>query len=95
LAEVRWSIRAAQDIDRLYRFLAEKDAEVAGRAVEAIQAAGRRLQRFPLLGRLTGDSRRTREVFAAFGDGAYALRYRIDRERVVFIFRVWHSREKR
>lgn len=35
-----------------------------------------------------------REIFLAFGAGAYVLRYRIDGDTVV-ILRTWHSREKR
>lgn len=35
-----------------------------------------------------------REIFLAFGAGAYVLRYRIDGDTVVII-RAWHSREKR
>lgn len=35
-----------------------------------------------------------REIFLAFGAGAYVPRYRIDGDTAV-ILRAWHSREKR
>lgn len=36
-----------------------------------------------------------REIFAAFGAGAYVLRYRINAHGEVVVIRVWHSRELR
>jgi len=36
-----------------------------------------------------------REVFAAFGAGAYVLRYRLDAGRQPVVIRVWHTREWR
>lgn len=36
-----------------------------------------------------------RELFLAFGTGAYVLRYKMDVAGTVVIIRVWHSRENR
>jgi hypothetical protein len=48
----------------------------ARNAVVCIKAAARQLSDFPDLGRGMGDDSGRREIFAAFGAGAYALRYR-------------------
>ena len=36
-----------------------------------------------------------REIFAAFGAGAYVIRYRLDEQGRPVVIRVWHSREWR
>jgi plasmid stabilization system protein ParE len=64
-----------------------------GNAVLCIQAAARQLESFPEIGKLLGDGRR--ELFAAFGAGAYVLRYRLEEGGQPVVIRVWHTREWR
>jgi len=41
-----------------------------------------------------GDALKRRELYLAFGAGAYVLRYILTENNIVVI-RVWHSRERR
>lgn len=93
--EVLWLPEALQDIERLYDFLSPKNAEAAADAVLCIQAAAGRLQAFPEIGRSMDDRSFRREIFAAFGAGAYVLRYRINADGNPVVLRMWHSREHR
>ena len=36
-----------------------------------------------------------RELYVAFGAGAYVIKYRIEAKDSVVIIRIWHSRENR
>jgi plasmid stabilization system protein ParE len=92
MSRVSWLPEALRDIERLYRFLDEKNPLAARNAVLCIQAAAKQLEAFPEIGKPMGDGRR--EIFAAFGAGAYVLRYRLQDGHPIVI-RVWHSREWR
>lgn len=85
---------ALEDVFRLYDFLAERNPEAARRAAVAIKAQARQLEQAPESGSPMDDGER-RQVFLAFGAGAYVLRYRRNREGDVVIVRVWHLRETR
>lgn len=91
---IRWLPEALDDIDRLYRFLIDKDALAAERAMRTISSSADKLQGLPEIGRPMGDDTGRRELIVPFGAGAYVLRYRIHRATVVII-RVWHGREAR
>lgn len=93
MSRVIWLPEALRDIERLYDFLAEKDTRAARNAILCIQAAARQLEFFPEIGKPMGDGRR--ELFAAFGAGAYVLRYRLEQSGKPVVIRVWHSREWR
>ena len=93
--ELVWLPEALADIERLYEFLSGKSPDAAADAILTIQAAAGRLRMHPELGRLMEDRSQRREVFAAFGAGAYVVRYRINRAGNPVIVRVWHSREYR
>jgi plasmid stabilization system protein ParE len=95
VAALVWLPEALDDIERLYAFLAGKNAEAARNAVLCIKAAAQQLEQFPLIGRRMDDETERREIFAAFGAGAYVLRYRPDAQGNVVVIRVWHSRELR
>jgi plasmid stabilization system protein ParE len=94
VANVIWLPEALEDVVRLYDFLAERNPEAARRAAVAIKAQARHLEQSPDSGLPMNDGER-RQVFLAFGAGAYVLRYRRNREDDVVIVRVWHSRETR
>lgn len=92
--KVSWLPEALGDIERLYRFLLERDALAAERAMRTISSGSDKLQDLPEIGRPLDDGTGRRELIIPFGAGAYILRYRIHRNAVVII-RVWHNREPR
>ena len=93
MSRVVWLPEALGDIERLNHFLAAKSPQAARNAVLCIQAAARQLESFPEIGKPLGDGRR--ELFAAFGAGAYVLRYRLGENGWPVVIRVWHTREWR
>lgn len=95
MPEVVWLPEALADIKRLHTFLFDKNPQAARNAILCIQAAARQLETFPEIGRPMHDDRRRREVFAAFGAGAYVLRYRLNEIGQPVVIRVWHTREWR
>jgi plasmid stabilization system protein ParE len=95
VANIVWLPEALDDIERLYDFVAEKNSQAARSAAACIKAATRQLSQFPEIGRRMDDDTGRREIFAAFGAGAYVLRYRINAHGDVVVIRVWHSRELR
>lgn len=95
MANIVWLPEALDDIERLYDFVAEKNVQAAQGVATCIKAATRQLGQFPELGRSMDDDTGRREIFAAFGAGAYVLRYRINARGEVVVIRVWHSRELR
>ena len=95
MATVVWLPEALDDIERLHSFLLKKNPVAARNAVVCIKAAANQLTEFPDFGRGMDDDSGRRQIFAAFGAGAYVLRYRIDARGYVVVIRVWHSREMR
>jgi plasmid stabilization system protein ParE len=51
MPEVIWLPEAVADVERLYRFLADKNPQAARNAALCIQAAARQLETFPEIGR--------------------------------------------
>ena len=94
MATLKWLPEALNDVERLYRFLNEQNPKAAMRAAETILQGAKLLKKSPRIGRPMPDEAKKRELFVAFGAGAYVLRYRLDAE-VVIVIRVWHSREDR
>ena len=95
MAEVKWLPEAVEDVGRLHAFLLDKDQQAAARAAQCILDGTRQLEKFPKIGRPMDDESGRRELFVAFGAGAYVLRYRLDPGEAVVVIRVWHSREIR
>ena len=89
-----WLPEAADDIERLFEFLVEKNPVAAARAARTILSGAERLLLQPEQGRRLDDETGRRELFLPFGAGAYVLRYRLHYETIVVV-RVWHSRENR
>jgi plasmid stabilization system protein ParE len=95
VATLVWLPEALDDIARLYDFLADKNPAAAMNAASCVKAAAQQLEQFPQIGRRVDETSERREIFAAFGAGAYVLRYRLDTYGNVVVIRVWHSRELR
>lgn len=89
-----WLPEAKEDIARLHDFLKNKSPEATSRMIDLLLAGADKLIDFPETGKPLGDELKRRELYLAFGAGAYILRY-ILTERSIVVVRVWHSREDR
>ncbi len=88
-----WSRQALLDVQRLYRFLAGKNINAAGRAVKAVRQGVKMLAHQPGVGRPIEEiSEEYREWVIEFGDSGYVARYRIDADAVT-ILAVRHQKE--
>ena len=91
MPQLVWTKSALSDVQRLYRFLNEKNAEAANRAVRAIRSQVKILAAHPDIGRPIADLPETyREWLIDFGDSGYIARYRIEGATPV-ILAVWHQ----
>lgn len=93
---LRYLQAAADDLERLQLFLAQKDPNAAAAAAQTIRSAVRDLVEFsPERGTPMGRMG-LRQLFVQFGRSAYVVRYRIDVKRdELLVVRVWHGRERR
>ena len=88
-----WSPQALQDVQRLYHFLAGKNADAARRAIKAIRESVKVLAHQPGIGRPAEDMEpEYREWIIDFGDSGYVALYRYDGETAV-ILAVRHQKE--
>ena len=92
MAQVVYSRNAASNIERLHRFLAEKNPDAAARAVNAILDRLDTLARFPRLGPVDPDRPDTRQLFISFGAAGYVARYSVLGDTVT-VLAVRHMRE--
>lgn len=90
-----WLSEALADVERLYTFLHDKNPAAAAKAAQAILDGANALVAAPRSGRPMPDDTQRRELFIAFGAGAYIIRYRLNTADIPVIIRVWHSREDR
>lgn len=88
-----WSPAALRDVERLYKFLAEKNPDAARRAAKSIREGMQILRDQPGAGRPMEDmDPEFREWFIPFGGSGYVAHYRLDAETAV-ILTVRHQRE--
>ena len=88
-----WAPAALQDVQRAYRFLAEKNADVAKRAAKAIREGVKILADQPEIGRPVEEMEpEYREWLIDFGDSGYIALYRYD-GHVAVILAVRHQKE--
>jgi len=93
MPQLIWTGAALSDVHRLYRFLKEKNADAANRAVRAIRSQVKILAAHPDIGRPIADlPEMYREWLIDFGDSGYIVRYRLEGATPV-ILAVWHQRE--
>jgi len=89
---LRWTSKALDDLARLQGFLRFAGPDAAAKAVQAITRAVRRLADYPRMGeRLT---QFPSQEIRRFIVGNYEIRYEI-RDAVIYIVRLWHTREDR
>ena len=88
-----WSASALRDVQRLYRFLAEKNTDAAQRAINTIREGVKIIARQPGIGRPAEDMDPDyREWPIEFGDSGYVVLYRYHKQTAV-ILAVRHQRE--
>lgn len=88
-----WVSSALRDVQRLYRFLAEKNGDAAKRAVEAIRNGVQIIAQHPEAGRPSEEmAPEYREWMIDFGNSGYVVLYHYD-GRVAVIVAVRHQRE--
>ena len=92
---VIWSPRALECVQRLYNFLAEKDANAAKAAAALILKHTDLLESFPQAGRPADDLEpEHRELLIPFGGAGYVLLYRFGEEGTsVTVLAVRHQKE--
>ncbi|MDD2468748.1 MAG: type II toxin-antitoxin system RelE/ParE family toxin [Desulfobulbus sp.] len=88
-----WAPSALQDVQRVYRFLAEKNIDAAKRAAKAIREGVKILAHQPEIGRPMEEmDPEYREWLIDFGDSGYIALYRYD-GRMAVILAVRHQKE--
>lgn len=93
MSRLIWSPSALQDVQRLHRFLADKSADAARRAVKTIRESVKVLAHPPGIGRPVEDMEpEYREWIINFGDSGYVALYRYDGE-IAVILAVRHQKE--
>jgi len=93
MPRLKWSASALLDVQRLYRFLASKNANAATRAVKSIRDGVKLLATHPEIGRPAEDMEpEYREWLIDFGGSGYVALYRYDGDTVL-ILAVRHQRE--
>lgn len=90
--ELKWTSKALSDLTRLYEFLALANPPAAARAVKSLTAAPLGLLVNPRIGERLEEfhPREVRRILV----GKYEIRYEIQ-EPMIFILRLWHTREDR
>lgn len=92
---VRFAPRAADDLQRLFDFLADEDLLVAERARAAIAQAIDLLQSFPFACRKAlPETPFLRELVIEFGHSGYVALYEIEDTETVTVLAVRHQREE-
>ncbi len=93
MPQLIWSPAALLDVQRLYRFLNEKNIGAARRAVKAIRENVKIISLQPEIGRpAEGMEPEYREWLIEFGDSGYIALYRYDGVTAV-ILAVRHQKE--
>lgn len=92
MMQIRWTSKALSDLARLHEFLVLKNAPAAAKAIQAIVQAPETLLEHPRIGERIEEfaPREVRRLLAL----NYEIRYEIQQE-MVYVLRVWHTREDR
>jgi len=90
--ELKWTGKALSDLARLHEFLALANRLAAARTVQSLTAAPARLLEQPRIGEKLEEfgSREVRRIQV----GRYEMRYEIQGS-MIYLLRLWHTREDR
>ncbi len=90
--KIKWTSKALSDLNRLFEFLAPVNRQVAAKTVQSLTTAPVRIIDQPRIGeRLDGfKAREVRRLLV----GHYEMRYELNND-VLYILRIWHTREQR
>ncbi|HWU48378.1 MAG TPA: type II toxin-antitoxin system RelE/ParE family toxin [Asticcacaulis sp.] len=90
--QIKWSSAARRDLVRLHDFLKPVNPRVAAQTVSALLTSVERLLDYPEVAPLsdTYEGRNVRSVII----GDYNLHYEVTPD-VIFVVRIWHTREDR
>lgn len=91
---VRFTLEAKAEIERLYRFLVERDPSAAERALQIIERAWSFLEEFPFSCRKADHEHPLlRELIIPFGGAGYVALFEIEDHRTVTVLAIRHQRE--
>ena len=92
---VRFTPAAAQDLQRLFDFLAEQDLKAAKRARTAIAKGLDFLRTFPFSCRKASPEHPLlRELIISFGSNGYVALFEIENSNTVTVLAIRHQREE-
>lgn len=91
MKQIRWSPRAAEDLEHIFEYIAKRNQEVARRVVKTIYDGCSALKDSPHIGR-PGRLRGRREL--VFAPLPYIAVYRVT-EEAVEISRIYHGAQNR
>ncbi len=93
MSRLIWSPSALLDIQRLYKFLAEKNTDAARKAVKSIREGVKIIAQQPAIGRPVAEMvPEFREWLIDFGGSGYVVFYHLN-EKAAVILAVRHQRE--
>lgn len=91
---IRFTRVAKEDLTRVFEFHADKDPDVAERALSAIRKGIPLLKEFPFTCRkIDEENPFLRELLIPFGSAGYVLLFEIENENFVTILAARHQRE--
>lgn len=93
--KILWSQAARSDLLHLHGFLKNENPGIALTALKRIKEDVTKIADFPNIGIRISAMPDWRELYIPFGRQAYVIRYVQTSPTVIFIIRVWHSRENR
>ncbi|MFK0573137.1 type II toxin-antitoxin system RelE/ParE family toxin [Endozoicomonas sp.] len=90
--DIKWTSKALSDLSRLYGFLALVNKPAAAKTVQSLTTCPASLRSNPRIGeRLEAfEPREVRKILI----GQYEMRYEIQNS-IIYILRLWHTRENR
>lgn len=90
--DLKWTSKALSDLARLHEFLAPANGPAAARAVQALTKAPTVLLANPRIGEQLFEfvPREVRRLLV----GGYEVRYEVQ-DSIVYVLRLWHTREDR
>lgn len=92
--QLRFTAAALEDIQRLYRWLAEHDVHAAEAALQALAKAWDALATFPFSARKADPANPfLREFLIPFGGAGYVVLYEVEDGTTVTVLAVRHQRE--